>query len=209
LTLSIMLKVKSKEIKKRKKHEHLFNKKIIYFFLIFLLIHKTGNLSRGILDTVFPFYLTDTFNKSKTEVGFFFSFGFGLATLISQIPSGLLADRLGRRKTIIYSISLTTLASLSFLFLVGYYQNLISFMLISAFWSSTWPASAAYLMEVSLKENRGVIMSLRLMAKRLGLTVGQLVGGFLLDSQGIISSLYAVIFFFILSFIFAVNLKNK
>ena len=63
---------------------------MFFFFQIFLTI------AIKILDPVIPLYLTNIFGLNKTTVGFFFSIGFGVASLLAQIPAGILADKYGR-----------------------------------------------------------------------------------------------------------------
>ncbi len=176
--------------------------------VVFFLIHILGNAARGILGTVFPFYLTENFGKTKTEAGIFFSIGFGLATLIAQLPSGVLADKFGRKKMMVYSVSLIPILSLIFPLTNDYVSTLIIYTALSGLWSATWPASSAYLMGISTISRRGVMIGFRLTAVRLGFTVGPLIGGFLWDSFGPAISFYATTCFFVSSFLLILLLKE-
>ena len=176
--------------------------------VVFFLIHILGNMARGILGTVFPFYLTEHFGKTKTETGIFFSIGFGLATLIAQLPSGLLADRLGRKKMMVYSVSLIPILSLFFPFTKDYIPTLLIYTALSSLWSATWPASSAYLMDISTMSRRGLMMGVRLTAVRFGFTMGPLIGGFLWDAFDPAISFYATTALFVSSFILILQLKE-
>ena len=125
---------------REEKASGILSRQIVLTLVFFVLLHVLANTSRGILSTIFPFYLTEKFGKTKTEVGVFFSVGFGLATLIAQIPSGFLTDNLGRKKTMVYSI--LPIPFLSFLFLTteDYLLTLLVYMAITSLWSATWPA---------------------------------------------------------------------
>jgi MFS family permease len=185
-----------------------FKKEVVVVLMVFLVIHILGNSARGILGTVFPFYLTEHFGKSKTETGIFFSIGFGLATLITQLPSGLLADRLGRKKTMVYSVSLIPILPLLFPLTSDYFSTLLVYMALSGLWSATWPASSAYLMDISKTSRRGIMMGVRLTAVRLGFTVGPVIGGFLWETYAPAISFYATAVFFAASFILILLLRE-
>ena len=177
--------------------------------MIFFLIHILGNGARGILGTVFPFYLTEHFGKTKTETGIFFSVGFGLATLLAQLPSGFLADRLGRKKMMAYSVCLIPILSLVFPFTSDYVLILVVYTALSALWSATWPASSAYLMDISGASERGTMMGFRMTANRLGFTIGPLIGGFLWDTFDPATSFYATTGIFAASFLLILLLKEQ
>ena len=186
----------------------LFSREVILILVVFFLIHILGNAARGILGTVFPFYLTEDFNRSKTETGVFFSIGFGLATLIAQLPSGLLADRLGRKKMMVYSVLLIPVLSLLFPFTNDYVITLLIYTALSGLWSATWPASSAYLMDISTRSRRGLMMGVRLMAVRSGFTIGPLIGGFLWDTFDPAVSFYTTTCLFVSSFLLILLLKE-
>jgi len=185
-----------------------FGREVTLVLVVFFLIHILGNAARGILGTVFPFYLTDHFGKTKTETGIFFSIGFGLATLIAQLPSGVLADRLGRKKMMVYSVALIPILSLVFPFTSDYVSTLVIYTALSSLWSATWPASSAYLMDISATSKRGMMIGVRLAAVRLGFTVGPLIGGFLWDAFDPAISFYTTTCFFVSSFLLILLLKE-
>jgi len=145
---------------------------IILLLGIFFFAHIFGNTARGILGTVFPFYLTENFHKTKTEAGLFFSIGFGVATLIAQFPSGILADKFGHKKIMAYGTFMIPIFASFFLFLKDYIPTLLIYMAITGLWSTTWPASIAYLISITPASKRGLMVGIRQMAVRLGFTVG-------------------------------------
>ncbi|MCW3988040.1 MAG: MFS transporter, partial [Candidatus Bathyarchaeota archaeon] len=64
-------------------------------FAFFLLNFFTG-LGMGTVSAITPIYLTERFHVSTAEVGLFISVGFGLTTILTQIPAGVLAEKVGR-----------------------------------------------------------------------------------------------------------------
>jgi len=178
----------------------IITRQIILTLLLFVLMHVFANTSRGILSTIFPFYLTERFGKTKTEVGVFFSVGFGLATLITQIPGGFLADNLGRKKTMVYSTLPIPFLSVLFLATNDYMLTLLLYMAITGLWSATWPASTAYISDISPSSRKGLMIGVRLTAVRLGFTIGPLIGGFLWDNFDL------PIIFYVLAMLMAASL---
>ena len=195
--------------KKKPKNEFSLDKSVIWLLTVFSLVHILGNFARGILKTVFPFYLTETFQKTKTETGLFFSVGFGIATLIAQFPSGLLADRFGHRRIMAYATSMIPIIASFFLLLDDYVLVLLIYAMIAGLWSVTWPASVAYILAITPASKRGAMVAVRQMAVRLGFTIGPLIGGFLWDAFDPSISFYVTIFFFAASFILILLLKDE
>jgi len=189
------------------KDSRILSGEIVLTLFFFVIMHVLANTSRGILSTVFPFYLTERFGKTKTEVGVFFAVGFGLATLISQIPGGFLADKIGRKKTMVYTILPIPFLSALFLATNDYLLTLILYMAITGFWSATWPASMAYITDISPSSRKGLMVGVRLTAVRLGFTIGPLIGGFLWDNFDVSVIFYILTLFLAASLLAALLLK--
>jgi len=175
---------------------------------IFFLIQFFGNAARGILNPVVPLYLTDRFQVDISRVGLFFSVGYGLAVLLTQLPAGLIADKYGRKKTMVYAISLTPLISILWPWIGSYVLLTVLYMSITALWSATWPASTAYLMDKTPTERRATTATVRETSVRLGFTVGPIVGGYLWDIYDPATTFYASAAFFALSFLLVLLLKE-
>jgi len=186
----------------------ILSRQIALILLFFVLMHVLANISRGILATIFPFYLTERFGKTKTEVGMFFSVGFGLATLIAQVPGGFLADKLGRKKTMVYSTLPIPFLSVLFLATNDYLLTLLLYMAITGLWSATWPASTAYITDISPSARKGLMVGVRLTAVRLGFTIGPLVGGFLWDNYDVPTIFYVLALLMAVALLMALLLKE-
>jgi len=180
----------------------------IWVLTAFILAHIVGNTARGILNTVMPFYITDIFHRDEADVGLFFSVGLGVATLITQVPSGLLADKLGRKRVMVCAVALTSFMPFLLTLSNDYIIAIILYTVATGLWSMTWPASVAYLMDLAASSRRGFIAGLRQMAVRLGFTVGPIVGGYLWDAIGPMASFYATSIFFAVSLMFLLMLKE-
>jgi len=194
--------------KEKKRQETFFNRKVLFILAVYSFFQIFGNTGRGILDPVIPVYLTERFQTSKTQVGFFFSVGLGVATLMAQIPSGLLADKYGRKKFMACCVSMIPVLSILWPWLNSYLLLTILFMLITGLWSTTWPASTAYLMDLTPTLKRGITIGFRQTAVRLGFTIGPLVGGYLWEAYDPTASFYASAIFFAMSFLLVLLLKE-
>lgn len=201
-------KLERDEGKNREDQERLFDRKMIIALAIFFLFHVVGNTGRGVLIPILPKYLTETFHVSKTEVGLFFSIGFGVSTLIAQVPSGMLADRYGRKKIMVCCISTLPFFSLFWPWLNSYLLLIGLYMLTSGLWSTTWPTAMAYLVEITPKMKRGVTISIRQTAVRLGFTIGPLIGGYLWNAYDPTTPFYATAACFAAALLFAFLLKE-
>ena len=198
----------SEQEKETKPQETFFNRKMLFILTVFSFFLIFGTTGRGILNPVIPLYLTERFQKSKTQVGLFFSAGLGVATLMAQIPSGLLADRYGRKKFMACCVSMIPVLSMLWPWLNSYVLLMILFMLVTGLWSTTWPASTAYLMDLTPTLKRGITIALRQTAIRLGFTIGPLVGGYLWEAYGPTASFYASAISFATSFLLVLLLKE-
>lgn len=184
---------------KKKVEGEFFKQDFIILLIIFSLFQIFGSAAMGILDPVIPVYLTWMFNVDKTTVGFFFSMGIGVATLLAQFPSGILADKYGRRRVLACSITSLPLMLLLWPYVQSYLFITILYMFIAGFWSMTWSVSAAYLMVLTPTFERGLVMGIRQAAIRLGFTIGPLIGGYFWVAYGTKTPFFISAIFFALS----------
>ena len=187
MTLSLALKEKIDEESmdqkisgndlENKPQESVFNRKIISILIIYVLYCIAMGSATSTTSHLLPIYLTEKFKVDKIQLSLFFSVGVGLATLLPQIPAGILADRYGRRKLMLYCFSTLPILSLLFLRLGSYIQFLLLFFIINFLWGATWSSSEAYMMNL-LPTRVGTGMSIRSAATRVGGVIGPLVGGY-------------------------------
>ena len=184
---------------------------------LFFLMQFAMCAGMGVINITIPLYLIEVFSTSATQVGLFISVGVGLSTLLTQIPSGLIADKFGNKKVMLYCASITALLYLLAPLIGNYLLLVVVYMLINASWSMTWPSSVAYLVDSVPKSKRSIAISIRQTAIRLGFTIGPLIGGYLwyMYELGTVLStfpFYISALFFGLSIpaiLFLKNLKNE
>jgi DHA1 family multidrug resistance protein-like MFS transporter len=165
--------------------------------IVFMLLNLFQGLGMGTVQSITPIYLTETFKVSTAEVGLFISVGFGVTAILTQIPAGLLAERVGRKKFITVCLGLAPL----FFFLWTITQNLILLLLIqmviNGLWSMTWPATLSLLMEHTPKTRRGLASGFTQTGIMLGFTIGPYLGGYLWETMGQLTPYYGAALFFV------------
>ena len=200
-------KRKDKKLEKKLDKKPFFRKKFLLLVVLSLFLF-IGNGARGIMNLVVPLYLTETFNANKTTVGLFVSLGFGLAILLTQIPSGKIADRFDARKILACCTVPLPLLAVFWPLLDNYSFLLVLYMLMSGLWSMTWPVTSSYLMNVTPSLERGRAMSFRQAAVMFGFTVGPVIGGYFWNTYGPISTFYVSGVLYSVAFLLAFFLKE-
>ncbi len=146
-------------------------------------------LSQGIITPVLPLFAED-FNDSPFLVGLAVGiFGFGRVAM--GIPSGVLAQRHGRRIVLVGGTGLATLGSILVPF-SGSLNELMIYRGIAGLGGGAYMVGAAiYLRDVSTPETRARYQSLQEMSVVVGVIVGPFIGGYLAEWLGIKAPLYA------------------
>ncbi len=196
-----------KESEKKEEPDHTFDSKTVRIISLFFLMQFAMCTGMGVINIIMPLYLIKIFSTSATEVGIFLSIGVGLSTLLTQLPSGLVADKFGNKKVLLSCAILTALLYLLAPFMGNYLLLVIVYMLINASWSMTWPSSVAYLVDSVPKPKRSIAISIRQTGIRLGFTIGPLIGGYLwhMFEQGTVPPTFP---FYISSLFFALSIPT-
>ncbi len=171
-----------------------FVRSLVAFFLFDFF---TG-LGAGSVSAITPIYLTERFQVSTAEVGLFLSLGFGLTTMLTQIPAGVVAERVGRKRFIAVCYALIPLLSLLWTIIDSVLLLLPVQMAINGLWTMTWPAFLTLLMDHVPSTRRGVAAGITQAGIMLGFTVGPTIGGYLWEFLGPLVPYYASALFFVL-----------
>ncbi|MFQ6074697.1 MAG: MFS transporter, partial [Candidatus Bathyarchaeia archaeon] len=159
--------------------------------MAFSMVQLLSGASISLANLVIPLYLTSRFGMTKTMVGFYFSVGGGLAMLLAQIPSGVLTDRYGGKRIMLWFLALIPTSFIIYPFVTDYYVLLVIYMAISGFRSATWPASMSYIINLVPRPMRGAAIGVRQTSIRLGFTLGPFLGGLLWQFFDAHASFYA------------------
>jgi DHA1 family multidrug resistance protein-like MFS transporter len=158
---------------------------------VFFLVNLFTGMGMGTVSPITPIYLTEKFAVSTAEVGVFISIGFGLTALVTQVPAGILAERVGRRRFIAVCLSLMPVLFVVWTWIDHLVLLLAVQMAINALWSMTWPAFSSLLMERVPRTQRGVSSGVVQTGIMLGFTAGPALGGYLWEGAGAAWPYYA------------------
>jgi MFS family permease len=157
------------------------------------------------------FYVQPLYIKSlgadSLEIGFVLSVAAVVMVLI-LIPSGILADRLGRKKVIIAGSVMGTAGVLFLAFARDWQQSIFGFLL---YWGSACclPAVHAYVAHASERKDLNRNFSLIYAAFAVGLIIFPTVGGFVAERLGFPLVLCTAAAFYAISTLIVVAVKEQ
>ena len=156
---------------------------------LFFGFHLLETMGLGMVDLVLPLLMQDRFELSYHLIGLFFT-GANVVTLLTQIPSGYLADRYGRKRLTVACIAGIPIMLGIWPLMDSWLNMLILYVCAQGLWSMTWPATLALLTESVPSDAIGAAFGIRMTGVRLGFTIGPAVSGIMYGALG-----YSIIFF--------------
>jgi len=152
--------------------------------LIFTFINVIQGIGIGIFSPITPIFVKERFSLDLTFVGLLYAIGFGLASVVVQIPGGWWAARYSRKKLLIMTFAL----SAPFLSVFALSQNIIElfvFMFLSnAILNLSWPAFQALLMDLTPSARWGLMNGISATTFWAGMMLGSAASGILWDTFG-------------------------
>jgi MFS family permease len=140
-------------------------------------------LGFGIVGPILPQYVL-TFNASYTLAGFVIS-AFPLARMIFNFPSGLLADRIGRRRPLLLGIVVVTLGAFGCGFAQSIYELILFRFIFGAGTAMFVIVANVLIAEIAPPDERGKYLSYYQGSFQLGSIFGPAIGGFIADLAGL------------------------
>jgi MFS family permease len=135
------------------------------------------------------------------RVGFLISL-YGLMNALAQPFAGAWSDRVGKRKPFIQGgLVIMAAGTLGFIFSRRFADLLLLRSLQGVGVALTVPAAVALMATASSKDTRGGAMGIYTTMRMVGLSVGPLLGGFLVDRWGFDPSFYAGAAFIVLGLV--------
>ena len=165
---------------------------------LFCGVEALNGLGNGVLTTLFVVYPMYVLNVSPFEMGLVFSIGWGVATALSQIPGGWLADKFGEKPLILACL----IASAPLLILLSLTRSLIQFILVlglvCVIGDLSTPAYSSWLAASVPSTKRGAGFGWTSAAFGTGLIIGPMIGSIawnFFQPHAIISFTIAAAFF--------------
>lgn len=174
-----------------------------FFFLNFL-----QTIGLGGVFVILPLYLKDIYELSPSTIGLFFTLA-NVISLFTQIPSGYLADRFGKRR-----FMMGVVLPVPILFFIWGYANrwlilLVIFSLAYSLWSMTWPSALALLSESFPPNKRGTAFGVMMTAERFAFSIGPIIAGYMYSTIDSLYPFYLTSVSYMLSLIPIYFMKEK
>lgn len=174
----------------RKSYTNGFSRKAICILAILTLYQFLVSLGIGTSYSLLSIYLESTFLADELHVGLFFSLT-GLALFPSQIIGGSASSRFGLRKFMILCLTFIPFLCVACASATNYELFTLTYVLLYALYSMTWPASVAILMNIVERSKWGLATGMRQTGVRLGFTVGPTLGAILWNVYGATTPFWA------------------
>jgi FSR family fosmidomycin resistance protein-like MFS transporter len=142
----------------------------------FSVAHFAHHVTNSLLSALLPF-ITSAFGLSYTSAGFLVG-AYSIASGVTNAPLGVLADRIGARRVIVWGLVLIGLSSVAIGLSTEYWQ-LIAFLAVMGIASGTYHAPASALIAELFSSRRGMAMGTHTTAGHLSFFAAPLVAGIL------------------------------
>ncbi|MCW3992304.1 MAG: MFS transporter [Candidatus Bathyarchaeota archaeon] len=186
----------------------LLDRRYLPSMVLFFAFHFVMTTGIGGFNMILPLFLKNRFHLSYSFIGLFFT-STSVVTLLTQIPSGYLSDRYGRKRLLVACIAAIPI-------LIGVWPLIDSWILLmvlftAAFglWSMTWPSTLALLSDSVPAEVIGTAFGVRMTGIRLGFTVGPILAGFLYSAHGSSAPFLAAALFHLLGIPLALLFRDN
>ncbi len=157
----------------------------------------------GAIVPVVPLFAR-SFGVSQAAIGLTLAV-YGLARFILNVPTGQLADRLGRRRTLVLGEVVIAVGNL-LCGLTGDFTQFLVFRFIAGAGACMVVTTGQVIMaDIATRENRGRLMSVYQGVFLLGLGVGPLPGGLLAQAFGLSAPFIVLAAFSVLAAVVAMN----
>ena len=157
---------------------------LLSVILIFTLINVIQGIGIGIFSPITPNFVQKRFSLDLTLVGLLYAVGFGLGSVVVQVPGGRWAGRYSRKKILITTFAL----SAPFFSVFALSQNIIELFvfifLLNVILNFSWPAFQALLMDLTPPASWGLMNGISATTFWAGMTMGSAASGILWDTFG-------------------------
>ncbi len=165
------------------------------------------SLGFGMFTPILPQYAAKL-GIDATSLGFAYSL-YNVALIIFLIPGGIIADRLGRVKTIVIGMVVFSLSSLMLVFVKDLLQFAIARMIEGVGSAVVTPAVFALTADLAPTERRGTGMGFTSTMETVGGLASPTVGGLMAQTAGLTIPFYAAFVMALLSAALVIPIKDR
>lgn len=155
----------------------LFKGEVLRVLTTFFIYGTLMTTAIGGVNLIVPLYLESEFALSASKIALFFTLQ-SFITLVTQMPSGRIADRYGRKRTLLSIIIFIPFLFASWHFIDNWKIMLILNSLAFGLWSMTWPAILTLLSSSVPERLVGPAFGVNTTGNRLGTTIGPIIASF-------------------------------
>lgn len=159
----------------------------LYPMIVFSVINIVQGLGMGVTGPIFPIFAISSFAVDYTFIGILFAVGFGIASMIVQLPGSRCSDMFDRRKVMF----VTFLASSPFFLIFAFSRSsieMILFMFLSnAILNLSWSPFQTLMMDSTPPSKWGLVNGISAMTFWIGILIGNTLSGILWDSWGMLA----------------------
>jgi len=196
-----------KEKEKRSGIRDIFKPDVFPTLLRFFGFHLLMTISIGGLNLIMPLYLNSRYELSPYQISWFFT-AQSILNLITQIPSGKLADKYGRKRFVLTCIMFMPLIY-AWYFIDNWMILLVLNSILFGLWSMTWPGTLALLSESVPPKTLGAAFGVRMTGVRLGFTIGPIISSYFYTNYTQTSPFLALAAISLAGVFFAFLLKDE
>jgi len=143
-----------------------------------ILAYGVYSMAGGLTGFLVPLFSRDQLKLGSSEIGFMYSILSALLVTLS-LPSGKLADKIGRRKCVIIAWIGENLSMLGFIFAPNAYIAILMFGFWIASGQMDIPAGTAWFSDLTDEEHRGAVMGFHMTVNSLFSLPSPSIGGIL------------------------------
>jgi MFS family permease len=178
---------------------------VLLTFFIYGILMTTA---MGGINLIIPLYLVSRFSLNASQVALFFT-AQNMLSLVTQIPSGKVAERFGMKRTVLTLIALIPFLYASWHFVDDWKVMLVLNTIAFGLWSMTWPATLTLLSKSVPEETVGAAFGVNITGNRLGFTLGPLIASYFFSNYSQTSPFLVSGAICLAAVLFAFRLKDK
>jgi len=176
--------------------------------LIVLTLNVAVATGTGIYSPITPLFLEKRFSTAYADVGILYAIGFGLSSMIVQVPGGKMATKYNRKKLVL----VTTILSAPFFGLFALSRSFVECVILmfmsNVILNLSWPAYQDLTMALTPPSRRGLMNGLSGTSFLAGMMIGQAISGILWESFGMFLPYYLSAVMVLISALPALFLKE-
>ncbi len=187
----LSLLVQETRRKPRAQPEEVENEKVelgnnyLSIIVLFSLINVIQGIGIGATGPVIPIFAISKFHVEYTFIGIMYAIGFGVASIMVQVPGAKCSDIFDRRKVMF----VTFVASSPFFLLMAYSRNMIELIVLmfvsNAILNIHWSAYQTLMMDATPSSKWGLVNGVAATTWWVGMMSGNALSGILWDNWGV------------------------